>query len=168
MPLTKEQREKIVATAMSWIGTPYRGWTCQKKVGCDCGQLLKGVFLECGFGFQDGIQTPENYPLWLTQHKKSTQYEEIVSRYMREIPESEAQPGDIVLFKIGLGFAHAAIIKSYPDFVIHALSKYGVVGGHATANSKFGRLKRKFYTLKDEFCQEPVGSPPVFQEEEKK
>ena len=42
MGLTDKQREKVCEVAKSWYGTPYRGWTCIKGVGCDCGQLLKG------------------------------------------------------------------------------------------------------------------------------
>lgn len=153
MPLTTQQRDRIVAVAESWRGTPYRGCTCQKGVGADCGQLIKGVFLEAGF-CRDGIPTPGSYSLQVTQHRRSTVYRDIVERYMREIPESEVGPGDVVLFRLGKEFAHGAIVKSWPDWVIHSLGRYGVTAGHVRAHNRFKHLPARFYTLRDEFCAE--------------
>ncbi len=152
MPLTPEQRARVVRVAEGWVGTPYRGWTCRKGVGCDCGQLIRGVYLEAGFRFDDGIPTPETYSLFATLHRRSTVYREIVERYMREITEPEVLPGDVALFKLGHEFAHGAIVKRWPDYVIHALSRYGVCAGHARDNNRFRRLPVRFYTLKDEHC----------------
>jgi len=151
MPLTDTQRAHIVAVAESWYGTPYRGWTCLKGIGCDCGQLLKGVFIEAGFQFNDGIPTPLDYSLQVSMHRKSMEYIGIVGRYMREITEAEVLPGDVVVYKLGLAFAHAAIIKSWPSHVIHSLNREGVTAGHGM-NMKFGKLEKKFFTLKDENC----------------
>lgn len=153
MPLSDKQREHLVAVAESWYGTPYRGCSCLKGAGVDCGQLIKGVMIEAGHKFEDGIPTPEQYSLDVAQHRKSTEYIDIVEKYMREIPESEVLPGDVVIYKLGHAFAHAAIIKLWPIHVIHALKDYGVVGGHGM-NLKFGKRQKKFYTLKDEFIGE--------------
>lgn len=151
MPLAPEQRQRIVDVALSWTGTPYRGWTCKKGVGADCGQFLRGVFIEAGF-FRE-IPAPANYSLQAAQHRHTSEYRDIVETYMRPIAESEVLPGDVVLFKVGKGFAHSAIVKSWPDYVIHSLERYGVTAGHATANSRFARLPKLFYTLKDEYCE---------------
>jgi NlpC/P60 family len=151
MPLTTEEREHIIEVAKSWYGTPYRGWTCIKGVGCDCGQLLKGVFMEAGHQPSDGVPTPKDYSLHLTQHRRSTEYIDILSKYFREIPESEILPGDVVVYKLGHGFAHAAIIVDWPTHVIHSLQREGVTAGHGK-NFKFGHLKQRFFTLQDQFC----------------
>lgn len=155
MPLTPAQRARIVEVALSWAGTPYRGWTCKKGVGADCGQFLRGVYIEAGF-FRE-IPVPANYSLQAAQHRQTTEYRELVETYMRQIPESEVLPGDVVLFRVGKGFAHGAIVKSWPDFVIHALLRYGVTGGHATANNRFARLPKIFFTLREEFCAPAQG-----------
>ena len=154
MPLTEQQRQNIVKVTESWYGTPYRGHSCLKGAGVDCAQLLKGVFVEAGH-LREDIPLPKDYSLQVSQHRHDTEYIETVERYMREIPESEVLPGDVVVYKLGLAFAHAAIIKSWPEHVIHALERDGVTGGHGM-NFKFGRLEKKFFTLKDEHCGNEV------------
>jgi len=151
MPLTDKQRENIIKVAESWYGTPYRGWSCLKGAGTDCGQLLKGVFMEAGHRPGDGIPLPLDYSLQVSKHRRDTSYIETLEKYMREIPQSEVKMGDVVLYKLGLAFAHAAIIKIWPEHVIHALERDGVTAGHGM-NFKFGRLEKKFYTVRDEHC----------------
>lgn len=153
MGLSIKQREHIVEVAESWYHTPYRGHSCLKGAGTDCGQLIKGVFMEAGHQPADGVPTPKDYSLQISQHQRSTEYMDTLGKYFREIPESEVLPGDIVLYKFGLAYAHAAIIKHWPDHVIHAVQRDGVTAGHGM-NHKFGRLEKKFYTLKDEFVGE--------------
>jgi cell wall-associated NlpC family hydrolase len=153
MPLTDQQREHIVEVAKSWYGTPYRGWTCLKGVGCDCGQLLKGVFMEAGHRPQDGVPTPKDYSLQVYLHRKDTTYIDTIAKYFREISETDVKPGDVVAYKLGKGFAHAAIVVKWPEHVIHTLKREGVHAGHGN-NNKFGRLEKKFFTLRDEFCEE--------------
>jgi hypothetical protein len=153
MPLTDKEREHIVEVAKSWYDTPYRSWTCLKGIGCDCGTLLKGVFMESGHRPGDGIPVPADYSPRVYLHRKDTQYIDIIEKYMREISEPEAKPGDVVIYKLGKGvWAHAAIIVEWPRHVIHCLEREGVHAGHGM-NHKFSRLKKKFLTLKDEFCQ---------------
>ena len=87
--LTKEQRERIVATAKGWYGTPYRGWTCLKGVGCDCGQLVRGVFVDAGFKKVEAIEIPATYSIRAARHHKSTEYVDLVEKCFRAIPEAE-------------------------------------------------------------------------------
>jgi cell wall-associated NlpC family hydrolase len=140
-----------VQVAKSWYKTPYRGWTCLKGIGCDCGQLLKGVYQEAGLRPPDGVPTPKDYSLRVAQHQASTDYIDTIGKYFREIPESEVLPGDIVVYKLGLAFAHAAIIVKWPEHIIHSLEREGVHAGHGM-NNKFRPLQKKFYTLQDQFC----------------
>lgn len=151
MPLTDEQRSNIVKIAKEWHGTPYRPHSCMKNCGTDCGQLLKGVFLEAGHRPDDGVPLATDYSVDIWLHKDDTSYIDTVSKYMREIPESEVKPGDVVLYKFGRGYAHAAIIIKWPEYVVHALKREGVTAGHGM-NLKFGRREKKFFTLKDENC----------------
>ena len=41
-------REKIIAEARSWIGTPYHNCADVKGVGVDCGMLIVRVFVDLG------------------------------------------------------------------------------------------------------------------------
>jgi hypothetical protein len=121
-------------------------------VGVDCGQLLAGVYIGAGFFKPDEMLLPEYYSLSVAQHKESTEYVEQIMRFMREIPESEVQPGDVVVYKLGLAFAHAAIVVEWPTFVIHAFAHGGVRGASGNKHPRLLKTSRKFFTLKDEFC----------------
>ena len=101
MPLTDEQRAAVVAEAKTWIGTPYRGWACMKGKGADCGQLIYGVFRNVGL--VAAMELPKDYSLQVAQHRESREYVEVVDRFFADIPEDEAQPGDLVLYKLGKG-----------------------------------------------------------------
>ncbi len=78
------------------------------------------------------------------------EYVQTVEKYMREIPESEVLPGDVVVYKIGLAFAHAGIVVKWPEHIIHALAREGVHAGHGK-NFKFGRLEKRFFTVREEY-----------------
>lgn len=157
MGLTDEQRQAVVAEAESWYGTPYRDCSaCKGKAGgIDCGQFLKAVFQGAGVKPKDGIPTPTVYSTQIWLHKDDTTYIDILSTYMREIPESEVKAGDVVLFKQGRGWSHAAIVKDYPKHVIHVTNKDGVCAGDVSSetNAKYGKMPKKFWTVKDEVTQ---------------
>ncbi len=152
MPLDKLQRDAVVEEAETWCGTLYRGWSCVKGAGTDCGQLIYGVFHNCGF--LPVIDLPKDYPLYIGQHRESTAYVDLVLQYFREIPEADVQPGDIVVWKLigSKAYCHAAIIKSWPSYCIHAYSK-AVTAVDAGARLLFKKSEKIFFTLKDEFIK---------------
>ncbi len=143
--MTPAQRSNVVAEALTWIGTPYRGWSCLKGLGADCGQLLYGVYRNCGL--IPVLDLPKDYSLQVSQHQASTEYVDLVARYFREIPEAAAQPGDIVVYKLGLAFSHAAIIIRWPDYIVQAVGHHGVSGEHGIKNPLFRRRERRFFLL---------------------
>jgi hypothetical protein len=157
MPLTTEQREKIVAEAFSWARakTPYRGWSAVKGAGADCGQLLYGVYRNTGHLPED-LPLPTDYCLHVAQHRKSMDYVNTVATYMRQIPESEVLPGDVVIIEIGLAYAHGALIVKWPDCIIHAIANRGVSCSHGTNAPLLRKKRRKFFTLKEEYCSPKV------------
>jgi hypothetical protein len=160
MPLTNGQREVIRVEAVSWAKahTPYRGHTCKKGVGADCGQILYGVYH--GLGLLPEIVLPRDYSLEVASHRASTDYVDLVTQYMRPIQELEAQVGDVVAYKVDLAFAHAGIIvaiRSPHDFdVVDAQLHGGVRVRHGYDQPKFKRASKRYFTLKDEFSGHPV------------
>jgi hypothetical protein len=153
MPLTQEQREAIKTEALTWVGTRYIGWSCVKHVGVDCGQLLYGVFRASGHVPE--VQLPKDYRIDISQHRASTEYVDLIAQFMREIPEAEAQVGDVVVAKLGLAFAHAGIIVEHRDVkdfdIVDAQLHGGVKVRHGYHQPKFEKAQKKYFTLRDEF-----------------
>jgi hypothetical protein len=147
--LTIEQREAVVTEALTWLGTPYRGWSCVKHCGVDCGQLLYGVFHNCSL-IPEITDLPKDYPLFIGLHRASTEYVDLVLKFFREIPESEVLPGDLVVWRLtgSKSYCHGAIIKSWPDYYIHAFGD-SVKAGSARTRLRFLKSEKLFFTLKD-------------------
>ena len=149
--LTDEQRSAIVTEAKTWIKTPYAGHSHVKGCGADCGQLLYGIFRNVGL--LPEVELPKDYSLQVAQHRASTEYIDFVDQFFRPIEEAEALPGDLVVYKLGLAYAHAAVIVEWPGYVIQAEVRHGVSGAHGTKTPIFRRAERVFRTLRDEFTQ---------------
>jgi len=96
------------------------------------------------------LTLPRDYSLQVSQHRASTEYIDLVAKYMREIPENEVQPGDVVVYKLGLAYAHGGIVVGWPDTVIHAIggNNRGVQHTHGKNTPKFNKHPRKFFTVK--------------------
>jgi cell wall-associated NlpC family hydrolase len=123
-----EQRASVIDEAMSWRGTPYIPSGRIKGVngGCDCLTFLVGVFENAGI-------IPEGQPLPVYAHDwhlhNHTEYYLLgkddmpgVLHFCREVDGSEMKPGDVVLWKFGLDYSHAAIVVDWPQ-IIHAFSR---------------------------------------------
>lgn len=111
-------RDEIVAAARSWIGTPYRHQASCKQVGADCLGLIRGVWRELLGAEPEPV--PAYTPDWAEALKQETLLE-AARRHLVEVPLSAAQPGDVLLFRMGLGHpAKHCAIQSAPDRIIHA------------------------------------------------
>jgi cell wall-associated NlpC family hydrolase len=111
-------RDSLDRIAREWIGTPFHDHGEVKGAGCDCATLLKCVATEAGAVKPFVL---DHYSPQFFLHQKEERYVGWVTRFAHEITESEAKPGDIVLYKIGLCFAHGAlIVKPGWPYIIHA------------------------------------------------
>ena len=111
-------QHRIVDAARNWRGTPYRHQASLKHVGCDCLGLIRGVWREV-IG-----EEPEMPPAYTPDWAESLGEETLLQaarRYLIERPIGETTPGDVLLFRMGLGTPakHAAIISA-PGRIIHA------------------------------------------------
>lgn len=111
-------RARVEQIARDWIGTPFHDHAELKGVGCDCATFLKGVFTEAGL-----VEpfTLDHYSPQFFLHSGEERYVGWVEKFAREIPAHDVKPGDIVLYKIGLCYAHGAVIAEpgWPT-IIHA------------------------------------------------
>ncbi|MCX5576875.1 NlpC/P60 family protein [Kaistia terrae] len=116
--MTEISRQAIVATAMAWLGTPYRHQASLKGVGCDCLGLVRGVWREL-YGDE-----PEAMPAYTADWAEARGVDtlaEAAGRHMPPVPLDEARTGDLLLFRwrTGLPAKHAAILIA-PDSFLHA------------------------------------------------
>lgn len=122
------KRERVVAAARDWLGTPYRHQASCKGVGCDCLGLIRGVWREV-LGPE-----PERAPAYTPDWAEATGEERLLGaahRLMNRVRDENAQRGDILLFRmIERGPAkHVGILVSdtlAEGRLIHAYSGHGV------------------------------------------
>lgn len=111
-------RERIVACARDWIGTPYRHQASLRGVGCDCLGLIRGVWREV---IGDEPETPPAYaPDW-AEATKTEALAEAALRHLSPVAIGQATPGDVLLFRWRDRFVakHAAIMTT-PVAIVHA------------------------------------------------
>jgi cell wall-associated NlpC family hydrolase len=148
--MTPEQREAVVTEAKSWVGTPYVGWSQVKGEhgGTDCGMLIKAVYQHCGLIPAGDLGIDMTYSLQIAQHLPDKTYLNTIESFMREIGEDEVQPGDVVVYKLGLAFAHAGIITNWPT-IVHAISHGGVRMSSGISHPRLRKAAHKFYSLRE-------------------
>lgn len=111
-------RDRIIAEARSWIGTPYRHQASLKGVGCDCLGLVRGVWR--GLYSAEPEATPAYAPDWA----EATATESLAAaaqRHMQELDPRDFAAGDLLLFRWRAGFpAKHAAIATAADLMVHA------------------------------------------------
>lgn len=148
MSLTTEQREQIVRESREWVEakTPYIPQGQLKGIGCDCATFVLCVYR--GLGLVPQIELG-NYSTQAHLHKETvtTQYIDTVREYAQEIPESQTQPGDLVLFRVAHAFAHSGIVIE-GSTIVHSMNRHGVIYSDLNQDSFLKGRKRLFFTLK--------------------
>lgn len=119
-----EQRESVLAEALTWLRTPYHHATGIKGVGVDCAYLLIRVFNNCGL--LPDID-PRPYPMDWHFHRGEERYLSWVEKYAA--PVDDPQPADIALYQFGRCISHGAIVTEWPQ-IIHAQRDLGCVLDH--------------------------------------
>lgn len=150
-----EARAAVVAEAWSWVGTPYvpNGAVKGRRGGVDCARFPLAVYQAVGLVPKD-FDPPHYSPQWHI-HRSEEKYMAVVLRFAKEVsapPKREVLPGDFVLFKIALAFAHGAIVVEWPH-IIHAVSNAMVVPEDVSKNTTGKRalwqVPKHFFSLWD-------------------
>jgi NlpC/P60 family putative phage cell wall peptidase len=110
--------DQIIDEARSWIGTPYRHHASLKGVGCDCLDLLRGVW-RAVLGAEP--ETPPPYaPDW-AEAGGSEALLAAARRHFVEMNRKDMQPGDVLLFRWRAGLpAKPCAVATAPDLMVHA------------------------------------------------
>lgn len=135
-------RERIVAEARRWIGTPYRHGASVRGAGCDCLGLVRGVWRAvCG----PEPETPPPYSAAWAEAGAGEALRDAARRHLVEIEPGAAGPGDVLLFRWrgGLPMKHAGIVTA-PGLMVHAHDgaavcevAFGIWGGRIAAAFRF-------------------------------
>jgi len=116
-------RERTIAEARTWIGTPFHHGASLKGVGVDCGQFVFGVYRNVGV-MQDE-QFPSYDPRWMLA-RENPFFEDLFRARFDLVPAPELATA--MLFRAGRNYCHIALVtRVQPLTIIHAASEYGCV-----------------------------------------
>lgn len=136
------ERDKIIAVARSWIGTPFHDGARLKGIGVDCAMLLAGVWEEAGLIPRQQI---EPYSPQFMLHRDDPLFENFVRKFARQV--ESPQRADIVLYKVGRSFSHGAIVVEWPGAIIHAFKNFRFVAETHSDEATLRGLPRKFFSF---------------------
>lgn len=115
----QDERNAVVMMAKSWLGTPYHTAARIRGVGADCATMVAGAYEDARMiPAQDIAHYPPDWHL----HRGTERYLAQVLQYAKELPEDHPRaklPGNLVLYRFGRCFSHAAIIVQWPQ-IAHA------------------------------------------------
>lgn len=116
---TSHDRDAVIASARSWLGTPYHHQASVKGIGTDCLGLIRGVWRDL-YGFD-----PEKAPAYSRDWGEANGEETLLiaaSRHLVPREREEAAAGDVLVFRMrdGAVSKHCAILTS-PETMIHAV-----------------------------------------------
>lgn len=125
----QELRDRIVAEAKSWVGTPYHPNAQLKGAGCSCATFMYAVMLECGIVPEEQIGNYSND--WFL-HIREDIYTKRLMRLLRYTAEPETKmtyrnagilPGSLLLMKAaGSRYNnHGGVVTQWPRLV-HGIS----------------------------------------------
>jgi NlpC/P60 family putative phage cell wall peptidase len=111
-------RDRIVAIARTWCGTPYHHQQSIKHLGTDCLGVIRGIWREL-YGCE-----PEIPPAYSSDWAEASGHDTLLNaarRNLREIEISAAREGDMLLFRYrkGLPAKHIGVLSAH-NRMIHA------------------------------------------------
>jgi len=134
-PYLAAARARVVDAALAWVGTPYHHQGRVQGVGADCVQLLLAVYHTAGI--IPFLDVRDYSPDWMF-HRSDEVYLGGVNQWCDPV-RGEPAPGDVLLYRFGRCFSHAAIVADWPR-IIHAYRpEGGVVLGIADGGALYGR-----------------------------
>ena len=122
------KRARAIAAARDWLGTPYVHQASAKGAGADCLGLIRGIYREL-YGREPEAPPPYT-PDWNERAalRGAEPLLEAARRHLREIPQTERSPGDVLVFRVVRGGpAKHCGVMSAKDRFIHAYAGARVV-----------------------------------------
>ncbi len=143
--MSADVRARVVAEALSWLGTPYAHRQRLKGVGVDCAQLPLAVYAAAGVIGEADVGAYASQ--WHLHRGEELYLRHLQALGGREIVRAEALAGDFVLWRYGRTFSHGAILTGQGAQVVHACRGLGVVLGDMDAEEDLRTRPVKLFTL---------------------
>ena len=138
-------RARVVAQALSWLGTPYAHRQRLKSVGVDCAQLPLAVYAAAGALADADVGAYASQ--WHLHRGEELYLGHLQALGGREIARAAAAPGDLALWRYGRTFSHGAILVGPGGRVVHAVQGLGVVLGDLDADEDLRGRPMRLFTL---------------------
>ena len=116
-------RDDLIAEARRWIGTPWVPAGAERGVGANCLGFLAGVARNLGFEELAAAFAPYR------GHGAPPALKSLLlglRRHLERVPLAAARPGDVLLFDLGAGLRHVALLSA-PATILHAHQTQGRV-----------------------------------------
>jgi cell wall-associated NlpC family hydrolase len=140
----EKQRACVLASALTWLGTPFHDVAGIKGVGVDCAHFVARAYEEAGMVRH--IEIPPYPAQWFMHRDEERFLAFVLDAGAHEIEAAAARPGDLVMYKIGRCYAHGAVIIDWPQIIhAHAPSRCVVIGDGVSGD--LADYKRRFFSL---------------------
>lgn len=140
-------KEKIIKSARSWIGTPFKHQGRVKGLGTDCLGLIVGIAVECDLKTISGNNLSE-YDV--TEYDLSIDYDKLSQCLANNLELShKIEPGCLAVLSFDSNPQHLAIISDYTQDslgIIHADMQSKSVTEHFLDESYLSKIQ-KIYKL---------------------
>lgn len=137
-----QTRQKVVAEALTWQGTPYAHNQAAKGLAADCAMFPLAVYQTVGV--LPEIEVGYYSPQWHLHHSEELYMNRVLS--LGACLTDALDEGNFVLWQIGRTYSHGAIIIRWP-IIIHALVRQTVQLADATNDATVCRRPFKVFEL---------------------
>jgi cell wall-associated NlpC family hydrolase len=117
-----QQRQAVIAEALTWLGTPYHHHGRLKGVGVDCGQSLCAIYEAAGV---TAPIDPGTYSTAWHLHRSEELYVQWLER-VGAVRTEQPHAGDVALFRFGRTFSHGGVLVDART-VLHAYVHQAVI-----------------------------------------
>ncbi|WP_457329727.1 NlpC/P60 family protein [Rhizobacter sp. P5_C2] len=117
-----QQRQAVIAEALTWLDTPYHHHGRLKGVGVDCGQSLCAIYEAAG------VVAPIDPGIYSTAwhlHRSDELYIDWLQR-AGAVRTDHPKAGDVALFRFGRTFSHGGVLVDRRT-VLHAYVNQAVI-----------------------------------------
>jgi cell wall-associated NlpC family hydrolase len=138
-----EERARVLAESVKWLGTPYLAHGRLRGAGADCAMSLLAWFADAGVMADFN---PGPYAIQWALHHREEKYLAHVLEHAFEVAEEEVLPADMVLYRLGRAYGHGALIHEWPRKIIHAIESRGICYWHGY-EGRLNRAPKRFFRL---------------------